>query len=134
MVPPIWRKLRASAHAGDDEIFIPSARPAAKVVPSRAALSAGRQETDVTIDRRDEVVETVVEQAPVETVEERIVEQDGSVSRVVRAVGEPVPVAVVAQTVVTRPAPVRRTVSRIWRRSSVPAQATTEYTAVEGYG
>ena len=80
-------------------------------------------------NRDDPAVETVVERAPVETIEERVVEQDGSVSRVVRTVGEPLPVAVVAQTVVERPAPVRRTVSRIWRRSSVPAQAvtTTEY-------
>ena len=87
----------------------------------------------MSLDRRDEIVETVVERAPVETVEERVVEQDGSVSRVVRTVGEPLPAAVV-ETVVTRPAPVRRTVSRIWRRSSVPAEATTEYAAVAGYG
>jgi hypothetical protein len=79
----------------------------------------------MVMNRDDQVVETVVERAPVETVEERVVERDGTVSRVVRTVGQPLPVAVVAQTVVERPAEVRRTVSRIWRRSSVPAEATT---------
>ena len=82
----------------------------------------------MSMDRREQVVETVVENAPVETVEERIVGPDGTVRRVVRAVGEPV---VVAQTVVTRPAPVRRTVSRIWRRTSVPVESTAVGTAVE---
>jgi uncharacterized protein YggT (Ycf19 family) len=84
-------------------------------------------------NRDDQVVETVVERAPVETIEERVVELDGSVSRVVRTVGEPLPVAVVEQTVVARPAAVRRTVSRIWRRSSVPANSTTEYASVASY-
>src|SRR5688572_5540675 len=82
----------------------------------------------MSMDRREQIVETVVENAPVETVEERIVDPDGTVRRVVRAVGEPV---VVAQTVVTRPAPLRRTVSRIWRRTSVPVEATIGSTAVE---
>ena len=89
----------------------------------------------MAMDRRDQIVETV-ESAPVETVEERVVEQDGTVSRVVRTVGEPAPVVVTQTEVVARPAAVRRTVSRIWRRSSVPAEAVaTEYTAVGGgYG
>jgi uncharacterized protein YggT (Ycf19 family) len=82
----------------------------------------------MTIDRRDEVVETVVQSGPVETVEERIVDPDGRVRRVVRAVGEPL---VVEQTVVTPPTPVRRTVSRIWRRrvptAALVADAPMEY-------
>jgi hypothetical protein len=88
----------------------------------------------MAMNRDGDVVETVVERAPIETIEERVVEQDGSVSRVVRTVGEPLPVAVVEQTVVTRPAPVRRTVSRIWRRSSVPVDSATEYATVARYG
>ena len=88
----------------------------------------------MSMDRREQIVETV-ESAPVETVEERIVEQDGTVSRVVRTVGEPAPVVVSRTEVLARPAAVRRTVSRVWRRS-VPAEGVaTEYAAVGGgYG
>jgi hypothetical protein len=90
-------------------------------------------EEAINMDRRDQIVETVVESAPVETVEERVVDQDGTVRRVVRSAGEPlVAPVVVSETIVERPAPVRRTVSRIWRRRSVPVVGTTEYTDV-GY-
>jgi YggT family protein len=88
----------------------------------------------VAMDRREQIVETVVESAPTQTVEERVVDQDGAVRRVVRSVGEAAP-PLVATTVVTHPPTVRRTVSRFWRRSSVPAvAATTEYAVVGEYG
>lgn len=85
-------------------------------------------------DGREQILETVVETAPVQTVEERVVDQDGAVRRVVRSVGEPV--AVFADpVVVARPAPQPRLVRRFWRRTIVPLEASeTRYTTVGGRG
>src|SRR5688500_1208884 len=118
----------------DDWKLIPGSPAPARVTPRSRRQTAVREEARVAMDRREQIVETVVESVPTQTVEERVVDQDGAVRRVVRSVGEAAP-PLVATTVVTHPPAVRRTVSRFWRRSSVPvAAATTEYAVVGDYG
>lgn len=79
---------------------------------------------------REQITETVVDSAPTSTVEERIVDPDGTVHRIVRTVGEAAP----AIPPTAFPATTRRTVSRFWQRTRVPAgTVATEYEATGAF-